>query len=276
MAFGLSFGMNKSKSKSSSTTAIDKTETGSEATNGVKSSSGTTTNTGSSSTQTNQNTNQNTNNNTTGTQQSTQTTTNFSDSVLGGLESAVSQLLGGGNPVLSSNFNKDQFVADGVAAAQNRVDSDLSSSLNSMYDSFGGRDDQNSMATLLANRARGDAAAQVAGVRGQLTGQAEEIARGNYMANAGTQQNYLNSVLDALKGGRQSTTGNVATSESQVGQQTGSTTGSQTQQTQEQQVQQLQELINQLVNSTNHTVGTEKTDSKTKGTNIGGGASASF
>ncbi len=170
-----------------------------------------------------------------------------------------------------------------MAAASQRVNQDLDSGLNSMYDQFGGRDDSNSMAMLLANRARADAGASLAGTRGQLAGQAEGIARDNFSANlAGqsSQQNFLQTLLGALKGGQATTTGAVQTNENVAGQtnQSGTTNTSQSgtsnTQTQQDEVTKLAELLASIVAGTTNTVGTEKT--KSKGLTIGGGASASI
>ena len=161
-------------------------------------------------------------------------------------------------------------------AATSRVSSDLESSLNSMFDNFGGRDDQNSMATLLANRTRSDAGASLAGTRASLEGQANDIERSNYTANLageGQQQQYLAQVLSALKGGTTSTTGAVNTAEQQAGtsSQAGNqaTTGSEQATTNQTQVQNLVEALSQILSGTTHTVGTEDS----KNSSMGGGMS---
>lgn len=291
MPFGLSFGINKSKSKS--TTDVDRTDTSTQATTGAQSTTGTTTQATTGSTNTTQsgtsdtNTTGSTTGTSTGSQSSTQTSTLFGDSVLGGLEGAVSQLLGAiparGDTTMGGSFDHDAFIASGMDAASSRVTGDLEGSLNSLYDQFGGRDDSNSMVTLLANRARGDAGASLAGARGTLEAQAQGIERDRFLANLQGQasnQGYLNTVLSALRGGRSTTTGEVLTAEQQAQQNQqasgtrSNTSGSEATQSNSTSTQQLLELLSQMVNGTTHTVGTETT--RSSGTNIGGGASASF
>jgi hypothetical protein len=277
MAFGLSFGSNKSKG--SSVTDVNKTETTDQTQTGTTATTGSQSTTGSSSTQSTQTGTQSGSSTqaTTGSQNTTQASTQFSEPVLGGLESTVQALLGNlpSSPQqLGGSFNHDQFVSGGVNAAQSQIQGDLEASLNSIFDTVGGRDDSNSMATLLANRARGDAAAQVQGVRSQLEGQAQGIEKDRFLANlqgVGQQQGFLAQVLDALKGGRAQSTGATTTAENTTGtnQQSNTVTGSENTQTaQDTLTNTLQQLLQTLQGTTN-TTGTEST--KTKGTQTGGG-----
>lgn len=277
MSFGLSFGSNKSKS--TTTTNVDKTETGTEASSGVKATEGTTTQTGSTTT-TQQGSTTNTGTttgSTTGTQSTTGTTQQFSDSTLSGLESAVSQLLGAvptTTPKLAEDFNRDQFIQSGMDAASSQIQGQLEQSLNSMFDQFGGRDDSNSMAMLLANRARGDAGAALSGAYSNLMSQGEQIQRENFNANlAGNaqMQGFLQTALDALKGGRATTTGQTQTAEQTAGTSTQAGTSQQTgtENTQQQTVQSLLELLANITAGTTRTTGTES--STTKGKTSGGG-----
>lgn len=279
MAFGLSFGAKKSTGKS--TTDVNKTVDTTQVESGTKATSGTTSTTGSSTTtgtQTGQTTGT-TANQSQGSQTNQQQSTLFSSGILSGLEGIVQGLFGSQatTPMsLNSDFNKDEFVEGGYRAAESRATEDTNTALNSIYDRLGGRDDNNSMATLLANRARNDTAANLAGVRASLTGQAEGIARENFgadLAGQGQSQGFLNNLLGALKGGTANTTGAIQTAENSTGQ----TAGTSAQQTaenttqQQTQVQQLLEILQNAMSGTEHTVGTEKT--KTKGLEIGGGAS---
>jgi hypothetical protein len=282
MAFGISFG--KNKSKGSSVTNVNKTETGVEATSGTKATTGTTTQTGTTTSQQQGTTSQTgtTTGTTTGSQTTQGTTQQFSDTTLAGLESAVGQLLGNiptAPQQLEDNFDREAFIQGGVDAATSRVQGDLEASLNSMFDQFGGRDDSNSMAALLANRARGDAAANLAGVRASLIGQAEGIERENFMSNlagTGQVQELLAQVLGNLKGGRATTTGATQTAEQTAGTQTQTGTSQQTgsEQTAQTTVQNLLELLNSITAGTQQTVGTEST--KTKGKTSGGGIGLSL
>jgi hypothetical protein len=286
MGFGLSFGSKKESGKSSTdvnkTETTDQTQTGTQSTTGSTSTTGTqNTQTSSSGTTTNNTSNQQA---TTGSQSSQQTSTQFSQPIISGLESTVQALLGNlpSSPSqMDNNFDHNAFVSGGTAAAASSINSDLESTLNGMFDNFGGRDDQNSMATLLANRARGDAASQIAGVRSNLEGQAQGIERERYLANlqgTGQQEGFLANVLNALKGGQATTSGQVQTAENTAGgtQATGTqaqTGTSNTQMSQQELTQQLTQLLQKLQGTTN-TTGTE--DTKTSGKTGGFGLGLSF
>jgi hypothetical protein len=276
--FGLSFGAKAGKTNT--TTNVNKTvdttqaETGAKATSGVTSTTGTSTGT-----QTGQTTGATTQQST-GSQTNQQNSKLFSDDILSGLEGIVTQLFGSQakTPMsLNSNFDKGEFVAQGDAAAASRATEDTNTAINGLFDTVGGRDDQNSMVTLLANRARGDTAAQLAGVHANLVGQAEGIARENFgadLAGQANSQGFLGQLLGALKGGTANTTGAIQTAESQAGTSAG-TTAQQTSETQQQtQVQQLLELLANSLSGTEHTVGTEHTKGKT--IEAGGGFSLGF
>jgi hypothetical protein len=282
MAFGISFG--KQKSSGSSTTDVSKVESGTQTESGTKTSTGTTTTSGATQTSQSGSTTQQgtTAQQSTGTESKTGTTTQFSSGVLGGLESAVASLLGAiptGTQQYESDFNKDAFIQAGMDAASSRITGDTELALNSMFDQFGGRDDSNSMAALLATRARGDAAAALAGARANLESQAEGIGRENFGANLqglGLNQQFLQGILGALKGGVSTSAEQVATAENVTGQTsqvgTSQQVGSET--TQQTQVQQLAEILNSIVSGTTTTVGTEST--KQKGKVAGGGVGLSI
>lgn len=279
MAFGISGGFSKTKS----TTKVNKTETTNQAEDSTKASSGVTSTSGTSATQSSQQGSQTgqTTGSTTGNQSSTQTGQQYSDAILGQLEGVVgtlfNQMPSGEDLKYTSGFNATDYVNSGMEAAQSQIQSQVDESLNGMFDNIGGRDDSNSMAALLAGRVRGEAAANLAGTRAQLGAQAEDINRKNFEANlagASAQQGFIGSVLQALKGGVSTQTGNVATTENTAGtsaQQT-SQTASENTQTQQTQIQQLIEQLNSIMSGTSHVVGTEKT----KGSQIGGGASLSL
>lgn len=285
MAFGLSFGTKKQTTDSTSN--INKTENTNQQQTGTNTSSGTSTSnsnsSGTSSTVGQQTTSQTGSQQTTGTQTGTtkQTTSAFSDSTLSAIEKAVGDLfgkVGGGAPI--SAFNKEGFIADGVGAATRDILSGLDSNVNQLTTNLGGTSGSNSMAALLENRMRGDAAAEVQGVRTNLTAQAEQIARDNILAQtqvAGQDQGFLGNLLAALKGGQVTTTGTESstTAQNQTNQTSGTQTNSeqtQQQQTQQQvQTQQLIEMMEQLLKGTTNTVGTETTKGTTK--QSGGGFS---
>lgn len=288
MAFGLSFGSKKNTTKG--TSEIDKTEVTNQQQTGTQSSSGTTqsSSTGQSSGSTvgQQTSSQTGTNKTTGTQTGTtqQTTSAFSDSTLGAIEKAVSDLfgkVGGAAPV--SAFDKDSFISDTVGSASADINAGLESNVNQLITNLGGTASTNSMGALLTNRLRNDAAAEVAGVRANATTQAEEIARNNALASsqiAGQDQSFLGQLLGALKGGQITTTGteSTTTATDQQTQNTGTTnTAEQTQQQQSQQTtqtQQLIEMMSQLLSGTTNTKGTENTTQTNKSS--GGGFSLGF
>lgn len=282
MAFGISFGANKSSGKS--TTDVNKTETTNQTETGTKATTGTVTNTGA--TQTQQQTQQSqvgsTSGETSGSQTTQSTSQQFSDSVLGGLESAVGQLLGAiptTPAAMSGTFDHDAFVKSGMDAASSQVRDQLETSLNSMFDQFGGRDDSNSMAMLLANRARGDAGSAMAGAYSNLEAQAQGIDRERFLANlqgTGQSQQFLAQVLDSLKGGRATQSAATQTAEATTGEtrQAGSSATSGSETTQSQQVTDLVEALSQILAGTTSTAGTEHTS--TSGKNMGGGVGLSI
>jgi hypothetical protein len=279
MAFGISFG--KKKESGTQATQVAKTEATNQTQTGSQNVSGTTNTTGTSATQTTQTGAQQTSNQqaTTGSQTQQQQSTQFSEPVLGALENTVNALLGGipTQPAqMQGTFDHNAFVSQGTEAAASRIQGDLESTLNSMFDNFGGRDDQNSMAALLANRTRGDAAAQVAGINASLEAQAQDIDKNRFLANlqgTGQQEGFLTQILDALKGGRASATGATQTAENTAGgtqaatQQSGTST---TQQSQSEVMNQITQLLQQLTGTTT-TAGTEnsKTTGKSGGFGLG-------
>lgn len=276
MAFGISFG--KKKQSGSSTTAVNKTETQSGVELGTKESTGVTS--GTSATQTSQTgtTTGATAQATTGSQQQQSTTSLFSADTLAALEAAANGLLGGvgkqPGDLYKSNFDVGQFVREGVDAAANRLNTDRDASINQMYDSYGGQDDTNSMVALLENRLRTDTEAQLGGIRAAMEAQGQGIAREDYLAGVQGQQGataQLQSVLDSLKGGLQSTTGAVQTQENVTGTSAQTATQTGTSATQTTEVQNLIEQLANIMSGVTNTVGTEST--KSKGKTSGGGLS---
>lgn len=278
MPFGLSFGAKVGKT--SSTTNVDKTTDTTQVESGSKATTGTTTTTGNQTGTQTGSTTGSTTGTSTGSQTNQQNSTLFSQNILSGLEGIVQNLFGSQaqTPMsLNSNFDKSEFVAEGDRAAATRATEDTNTALNSLYDTVGGRDDQNSMVTLLANRARGDTAAQLAGVHSNLVGQAEGIARENFgadLAGQANSQGFLSNLLSALKGGTANTTGAIQTAEQQAGTQAGTSAQQTSEQTSQTQVQQLLELLANQLSGTEHTAGTESTKGKTL--EAGGGFSLGF
>lgn len=288
MAFGLSFG--KKKTRTNETVTVNRNELTNQNQSGTTASSGVTqsntSSTGSSQTSGQQTTNQTGTSASTGTQQgsSTQRTSSFSDSTLGAIERAVGELFSttGSKPTVST-FDPVAFVADGVASAQADVNAELETGVNGLMQGIGSSSQNNTMAAMAANRMQNDAAAKMAGVKSNLTGEAERINRENQLASGQLQaidQGFLGSLLQALKGGVTTTTGteSVATTQNQQTANSGTTnTSESTQQQQQQQqvqTQQLLEMMTQLLQGNTATTGTENRRGTTSST--GGGFSAGF
>lgn len=296
MSLGLSFGTSKQKDKrvsqvdktevgtqagtSASSQVTSGTQTGTQATTGTSTGTSTTTQTGGT-TQVG-----------TGSQQELQTSQLFSDPVLGGLEGAVTSLLtqvldpSRNRAAISAgmsqfgDFDPIAFVEQGLSRAQSQQGSALDEILGGLFDAIGGRGSDNSAAALLENRARGEAASNLAGIEGQLSGQAQEIVRGNVLAAnqvAGTEGSLLTDLINMLRGGKTTATGETQTETAEAGTQaqTGTTTtaeqrGEQQTSTQES-TQVLLQMLEQLLNTNTRTTGTETSTGTTSKT--GGGFS---
>lgn len=279
MGFGLSFGAKKQSSKTKSD--ITKLETTNQQQSGTQTTTGNTTQNTTGNTTGQSTTQQAGTSNQVGTQTGTtqQKTQQFSDETLGGLEGEVSRLFGASPHGPVGNFDPEAFVSGGLASARATQEDQLDTSIGALYDSVGGSASTNSAVALLTNKLRGDAAANLAGIEGNLNAQANEIQRSNVLAGNtidATQQGFLTSLLGALKGGVASTTGTEQQNTTNAGttSQTGATqTAEQTSQ-QQQQTQALVQALNQILTGTVNTVGHE--DSKTKGKSAGGGLSLSI
>lgn len=292
MAFGISVGGNKSNSKGTqsvdSTVTQNQSTTGNNSSTGTTSTSGSTTQTGSTTGTSNQATSGTTNQTGTSTGKGTQSTSLFSSDVLGGIEGAVKSLFGalGGPAKIDAasltGFDPTAYVANGMKAAEATTRTGLDEAIGTLNDSVGGTAGTNSAIALLQQRLNSDASANLAGVRGNLTGQAEQINRENVLAgNAinSTSQQFLATLLDVLKGGVATSTTAEQQSQSTAGNTTGMSAGttsensSQAQNTQSTQMQTLMEQISQLLAGTTNTKGTQVTTET--GTKVGGGVSYS-
>lgn len=282
MALGISFG--KNKQKVDTTTTSSGTETTNQTQSGTKSSTGTTTNTqtGTSNqqttgSQTGQTSQQGSSQQQTS-QQGTTQQTNFGTGVLAGLEQQVMQLLGQSRSAGSfeSSFDPDAYVEGVMAAAESQAQNQVDLGVNNVFSTVGGR--ENSMSQLLAAKIRNDSAANLAGVRSQAEGSAQQILRENFLANAqgvSADNSFLTQLTNALKGGV--STGTT----SETGTQTGNTsqTGTSAQQNQQSQigqesqtstqVQELTELLSQILAGTTTSNNVENTKGTT--TKKGGG-----
>lgn len=206
-------------------------------------------------------------------------TQTFSDTVLSALESAGLGALGrtsaAGRVDTSAlrNFDMGQFIADAVNQAAAGASQSRGIAQGGMFDSLGGTSRGNTMAALLDQQLGIQEAAAVAGARNQATAQAMEILRqnlGTEMASVGQDQGFMTQLLGLLQGGRQITTGEMASTQAQQTQDQRIAAQQQTeqemqlQQQQQQQITQLTSLIAQLVRGTTNTVGTETERSTTR------------
>lgn len=288
MALGFSFGKKKSSSTTNST--INKNEETNQTTQAAQNQT-TTSNTSQTQTGQTNTTSQNlsnTNQTTAGTQattgQESSTTQNYSGATLGGLENAVANLLSSstlGTTQSISDFDADSFVSGGMQAAEARTRTALDESINGVIDAVGGKN--NSAAALLSQRVNNDAIANLAGTRADLTARAEEIRRNNILAGSevtNTGNQLLVGLLNALKGGTQTTTGQTAQTTTGTQTTTGSTSESGSQQQNNQQqvntaaTEQVASIMAQIIAGLTNTTATE--NSKTKGKSSGGGLSLSI
>lgn len=280
--FGLSFGA--SKEKTNQTQTIDQTVAGTQNTssNQNQTTTGTskTQSTGTSTTGTSSDQTQNT----TGVQKQTGVTTNFDAKTLealgGNIGEFINKILGSGaaSPDAATkelgSFNPEDFINKTMAAAQASTADQVGQATRGVTSLIGGNADENSMTALLDAKIKNDAAANLGGVaaKAQSDAQAIEAQRAGVVSGAGASaSNALAQVLNALKGGTQTTTAdttNVA-STGTTGTNTSTTNTSENSSTQ--QSQQLIDIINQLVNSNQHTTGTTNVNGTT--TKKGGGFS---
>lgn len=290
--FGLSFGSNSTSSTSNTTGT--KTETGTQtgstdSTSGTTTSSNQATQNADSKTGSSSSTQAGTTNSAGSATQAQQTTSQtLDDKTLGGLQGAVASLLGkiadpnSGQGVVNAGlgvlgqFDPAAYVSSTLRAAQSTSDSSVKEALGGIFDAIGGKN--NSAAALLSGRLNDQAAANIAGVGAQATKDANAVVQGNVAtgtAAAASQGNLLTNLLQVLKGGTTTGTGNTATTTAETGatSNTGSTTtaesGASTSDTQATQVQDVITALNQLLNTSDTTVADEKTTTKGKSTGVG-------
>jgi hypothetical protein len=298
--FGISFGKKKTSGTTSEDVNRSTNTTGSQNTTNSSSTVGSqnTQQTGTSSSQGSSNTRGETATRAqeTGQQQQQTQSQSFSDTTLAGLEGEVARLLGvGSDPTSASNqassnglsqmagFDANGYVDDIMRGASADTLSQLEESIGGVQSTIGGTAGTNSAAALLTSRLEGNRASNLAGIRGQATGQAQEILARNVASASGANQTsntLLTSLAEILKGGR--TTGTAATTtanQSTGGQSTSGNTqtsesSQQSQNTNTQTVQDVLTQITELLNSTENMSGSSRgTNSQTTS---GGGLSLGF
>lgn len=290
MGFGLSFGANSTNSttNSSGTKIEDGTQTGSQTTGSTQVGTQNQQQTSQSNSAGSSNTSQQTSSAETGTtkQQQQQTTSLFSNPVLGGLEGLVTKLLSGGapaNPAMDylGNFDPKAYINSTLQAAKATSDTGLQQTIGGLIDAIGGK--HNSQVALLSQQATNTAAANLAGVNAQATQTAQGIEQGAAQTVAASQaqkDSFTAQLLDALKGGTQSTSGSAATTTAQQGteSQTGQTNTAEQNNTSSQSTEQTLQTLTQLISSllSSHNITTANETSNTKGSTVGGGMSLSL
>ena len=272
--FGLSFGASKEKTNALQTT--DMTTTGTQNTAGTQNqTTNSTSNTSSSGTSsTSANTDQT--QNTTGKQSTTGVTQNFDPKTLealgGNIGDFISKILGGStaNPDAAASalgtFDPEKFINDTMAAATASTADQVGQATRGVTSLTGGNAAENSMTALLDQHIKDQAGASLAGVRAtaEQTAQGIQANRAQALSGIGTSsENALSQVLNAIKGGTQTTTQDATNVASTGTTGTNTSTTNTAENSTTQQSQQLIDIINQLVNSNQNVSGTVKTDGTT-------------
>lgn len=277
--FGFSFGKNKQTTNETATknesTTQQQTGTNTTTTSGTSTSTGTTAGSSTGTSTTTQST--------TGSQSQTQTGSSFGAGTLNAINQNVGafidRILGGnaGGAAISElgSFDPEAFIASTMQAARFQANEQLGESIRGVTSMTGGDASENSATALLANRMENATGASLAGVQANAVKTAQDILtqRSQAMTGAaGTEQNALAQILNAIKGGETTGTSTGVNDQSTTGT---TNTSEQNQQTQNQQTQTTQtalEIINQLLQGTTNSTGTSKGTT----TKSGGGISLSL
>lgn len=289
MGFGLSFGKKKQSTNQTQTQDLTTTQNQAGTTNQAQTESSTSTTSGTTATTTTGGSRSQTAGTsattTAGTERQVGTTTQFSGAILEALEAAGLGSLArvaGQAPVDVSglDFDSDQFVNDAVTRAAAAAGQARDSAEGGLFDAIGGTSGGNTMAALLAQQLANQEAASVAGARNDAVTTAAGIEKSGIeaeLAARGQSTGVMDSILQLLRGGVQTT--DVASQSEQQQRAAQESIGSEqqsqqsTQQTQQQtqQISQLVSLISQLVSGTTRETGTTNVKGTTK--ESGGGFS---
>lgn len=216
-------------------------------------------------------------------------TTNFSADILAQLDQILSSQLGTGGAADTATtalterlkqiqtqasqpaFDVQGYVNGITQQAAATTQADLDSRINAILSATGSSEGGNSMAALLGNRLRNDAAANLAGIQASATAQGNQLLQqeqsnltSQISGLSGDLVSSLNSLLSAAKGGTQTTTGAATTASTQQQQQTG-TTQTSTQETLNQNVSETQTSNTQqqgLTSATAQSTTNEKSTTK--------------
>lgn len=276
MAFGLSFGKNKTKTSETATKAETTTQsqTGTNTTNtsGSSNTSGSQsgTNTGTSSTT----------QGTTGTNQQVQTGSSFGNSALTAINdnigSFIESIMGGGAGAAAlselGKFDSQAFIENVMTGAKATAQDSLDEGVNGLISAIGGNASENSATALLQNKMTNATNASLAGTRAQAEGQAQQILGNRAAATTAAQSGDMNAlaqILNSIKGGETTGTATGTNNQTQTGTTNSSETSNQTNNSNTQTQQTAIEMIQQLLNGTTNSVGT----SNGTNTKVGGGLS---
>jgi len=211
------------------------------------------------------------------------TTTNYSASVLASLDALLSEQMGNGNAQQGADtlsqrlkeitaqaskpgFDVEGYVSGIAKAASVDQQNALDSNINQILSRTGTSESGNSMSALLANKLRGEASANLAGIvsQAQATGaQIKNAEQESFTSQISGLSNdisgQLAQLLSAAKGGTSTSTGTQDTTSQQAQQ------SQQTQQTQEQQQQQSTQNTNSSTSQQGVTQTTGKETTTQKG-----------
>lgn len=183
----------------------------------------------------------------TGRQNAQSTTSNYSASVLSGLDQLLGQTMGGSgasagadaiaaqlgslrNQVGAGGFDPAAYAEAQTRAAGTELKSAMNSGLSQMNDSLGATAGDNSMAALLASKLRGQTAAQLAGINSSALAQGTQIQQAQQQglssqiaALAGEQSDGLAALLGAARGGQTTTSALTQNNTNTIGSQVSNT-----------------------------------------------------
>lgn len=225
-----------------------------------------------------------------------QSTTLYSSDILASLDSLLKSTFAAGGAEMATDalqgrlmqieqqavapqFDVNNFVSGIASAAGAEIQNDLDSKINTMLSATGSSESGNSMAALLGNKLRNDAAASMAGVVSQATAQGEAIRQAQQgqiteeiSGLTGQLSGQIAQLLQVAQGATQQTTGvgSVLTSQQQSGQTTNNqqqttrenTSGSQNTTTQQQQTGVVKQ--NESSTTSQHQTGKENQNSTTQ------------
>jgi len=177
-------------------------------------------------------------------------------------------------------FDPEAFTKGIVDSARVNLEQDTQGGINAFNSAIGGNESTNTIAALVADRARRDQASTLGGIASGAAGQAAQISTQlldsvlNAARAAGVEP--IVAIGNLLKGGVASSTGQAASQQQQAQQTAQAGTATTAEQTQTIQQQQTAELVNEIVNQLLAAEGTSTTKSKGKNSSLGFSAEIPF